>query len=452
MKRAAEWVSASGRRRFFTWDAWEPLVKFAIVAGGLAVIFAAVQSDLLFGDSLRHLLRGRNRLIRWLFVGGNMVFLFSLALRTVLWFRYRGYDSTRVGEWPAVTVLVPAYNEGETVFTAICAAAAGDYPADRLRIIAVDDGSTDDTYLHMERARRLHPDRVTLFRFRRNRGKRRALCLGIRRARTPYIVTVDSDTRLEPNALRELLTPLILHPDLGAVTGRIRIWNEGANLLTRMLKTNFAMAFDFTRAIQSTYATVFCTSGAFSAYRRSMVLPLLKPWLEQTFLGRRCTFGEDRSLANFLLRGGCGTVFQRSAVACTKVPETLVGILKMMIRWARSNIRESLVFAGFVFSPSRRGRRILPFLELLFTSMLVVVHLVLFYYFLFSGLYQPSFILRAAAYSFVFGFFYMLYYLRIEGRRDLPYMVAFSLFSSVFMVWIFTIAGLSLQHRGWSTR
>lgn len=440
------------KRKRWSWENIEPVAKFMVLLLALGLVIWALQKDLLFNVWLQRVLKDRSPFFRYMFVVNAALFLCALVLRTILWFRYRPQDSRRVLEWPEITVVVPAYNEGETVFNTICSVAANGYPEDKLNIIAVDDGSKDDTYSHMERARDTFPERVQLVRFPENRGKREGIYQAYLAGNAPFLVTVDSDTRLEPGSLKELVTPLVLDPKLGAVTGRIKIWNGGANLLTRMLKANFAMAFDFTRAIQSTFSTVFCTSGAFSVYRRSILDEIIHKWHGQTFMGRRCTYGEDRSLTNHILRTGAGAVFQRTATAFTEVPEKLFKILKMLTRWGRSNIRESIVFSKIMFARTRKGNMLMPFLEFLFTIAIVFIHIGMFYYFLFSGLVNGDFILRAMAYTVMFGFFYMLYYIRIEGFSDFPYILVFSVFSAVFMVWIFTVAFFTVNTRSWSTR
>jgi len=193
-------------------------------------------------------------------------------------------------------------------------------------------------------------------------------------------------------------------------------------------------------------------SGAFSAYRKNILDRVIDTWRVQTFMNRPCTYGEDRSLTNHILKEGYGTIYQREAVSFTKVPEKITSILKMLTRWARSNIRESIVFARFMFNPNRTGNRTLPFVEFFSIVSLMVLHFFWFYYFLFSGFMTGNLVFRVLAYSVLFGFFYMLYYMRIEGKRDFPYVVVFSLFSTIFMVWIFTTAGLTLTKRSWSTR
>ena len=57
-----------------------------------------------------------------------------------------------------LTVVIPAYNEGPMVQKSILSAIGSDYPADKLHVICVDDGSQDDTFLYMERARGQNPE------------------------------------------------------------------------------------------------------------------------------------------------------------------------------------------------------------------------------------------------------------------------------------------------------
>jgi hyaluronan synthase len=436
-----------------SWDRWEPAFRLAVVLAGAAVLAWSLWTGRLFPGLAGGVPETQyGRLLRLLLAATSAIFLSSLLWRTAFWFRYVPVDSRRVGEWPAVTVALPAFNEGAAVFATVASIVANDYPAEHLRIIAVDDGSRDDTHAHLLRAAETFPGRMEVLRFPVNRGKRQALYEVFRRAVTPVVVTVDSDTQLAPDALRELVAPLVLQPRLGAVTGRIRILNRRANLLTRMLDVNFAMAFDFTRAIESTFSSVFCTSGAFSAYRTGPLRQVADSWLGQRFLGRPCSYGEDRSLANFILRLGYGTAFQRTALARTRVPESLGRILKMLTRWARSNIRESIVFTSVMFHPNRRGNRVWPALEFLSTSVLVLLHLIWFYALLASGLVGGEFLLRALASTVLFGALYMLYFIRIEGGREFPYALAFTLFCSPLMVGIFTVAGFTLTSRSWSTR
>lgn len=439
-------------KSMFNWDMWEPVVRFSILVFGITVIAIALKQNMLFHWEFYQMGSQASLAFKYMLFFSSLIFVSSLAFRTYLWFKYRAYDSSLIEDWPEITVVIPAFNESEIIFQTICSIAGSNYPQEKLKIISIDDGSTDDTYSHMKRAADQFPHLVELIRFSKNQGKRKALYQAYKKSTTPFILTVDSDTRLDVNAIREILSPLILNEKIGAVTGRIKIWNSSANLFTKMLNAHFAMAFDFTRAIQSTFSSVLCLSGAFAVYRSEVLHQVLEKWLNQKFLNKSCTYGEDRSLTNHILRSGFGTFYQRKAYAFTIIPPQLQNILKMLTRWARSNIRESIIFSGFMLSEKRRGNRILPFLEFFSTVSLLILHFIWFYYFLFSGFIDTHLIFRILAYSILFGFFYMLYYLRIEGKKDFPYVLIFSIFSSIFTIWIFTTAGLTLTKKSWSTR
>jgi hyaluronan synthase len=81
----------------------------------------------------------------------------------------------------------------------------------------------------------------------------------------------------------------------------------------------------------------------------------MKAWVNQTFMGVPATIGEDRALTNLVLQSGYRVVYQREAVVLTKIPATFQGLRRMLLRWARSNVRESLVMATFMLGRFRRG-------------------------------------------------------------------------------------------------
>lgn len=435
-----------------TWDKWEPLFRFTVFVGALIIIIFAFKEKILFSWQVNTITEKANIFFKYILFTSGLIFVSSLAFRTYLWFKYKPYGSTKITDWPKITVIIPAYNEGKTIYETVLSVVNCSYPKRKMKIITVDDGSNDDTYLYMKRIKTQFPRQINLIRFPKNKGKRQALYEAYKKYKSPYIITVDSDTILEKNAIKEILSPLIINKKIGAVTGRIKVINNRANVFTRMLNAHFAMAFDFTRAIQSTYASVFCLSGAFSAFKSSVLNRVINRWVKQKFLNKSCTYGEDRSLTNHILRTGFGTFFQRSAISYTIVPEKLKNILKMLTRWARSNIRESIIFSSIMWNSKRKGNRILPFVEFFSTNSLMILHFILFYYFLFSGFINGHFLFRVLSYSVLFGFLYMLYYFRIEGKGDFPYILVFSIFSSIFMIWIFTAAGFTLTKQSWSTR
>ena len=116
-------------------------------------------------------------------------------------------------------MLIPAYNEGAMVQQAIESAASARYPKERLEIIAVDDGSTDDTWKYIQEAAERHEGVVKALRQPRNMGKRAALARGFKQARGEVVVTLDSDSSLDRNALLAITGPF-RDPKVGAVAGK----------------------------------------------------------------------------------------------------------------------------------------------------------------------------------------------------------------------------------------
>ncbi|TMA42310.1 MAG: glycosyltransferase family 2 protein, partial [Deltaproteobacteria bacterium] len=158
--------------------------------------------------------------------------LFLLLFRTMLWLRYRPAAAATFADAPPLTVIIPAYNEGPMVARSIESVAAADYPRSRLQIVVVDDGSTDDTWEYVSRAASRDPGLITTIRFAGNRGKRAALEAGFLHARGEIVVTIDSDSVIDRAALLAMGGPF-RDPRVGAVAGRVAVYNAGAGMLPR---------------------------------------------------------------------------------------------------------------------------------------------------------------------------------------------------------------------------
>ncbi|MCP5208890.1 MAG: glycosyltransferase [Hahellaceae bacterium] len=278
---------------------------------------------------------------------------FLLAWQVSFALRYKSFKRLPEAQLPTVTVVIPAYNEGAQILETVRTVMASEYPHDRVQIICVDDGSKDDTWKWMCQAHQEFSDNVIIARQPFNQGKREALMSGFAKATGEVVVTLDSDSEVLPNTLAELVSPFVADARIGSVAGNVRVLNLAAGMIPKMLEVSFTSAFDFIRAGQSVYGGVFCTPGALSAYRTSVLLSLIGEWSKQTFMGKPATIGEDRALTNLVLASGHRVVYQRHAVVMTKVPTTYTSLRKMLTRWARSNVRESLVMFNFVFSDFR---------------------------------------------------------------------------------------------------
>lgn len=425
-------------------------LRVAILAGLVALAWYTLAADL-----FRPILQAAEandwaRLVRRPSVIWASMGLLLLSVRTLLWLRYRPAAPATMAEAPRLTVVIPAYNEGPMVAKSIDSVAAAHYPHDRLEIFAVDDGSRDDTWQHIRRAAARHPGLVVARRLPRNMGKRHALAEGIRRASGEVIVTIDSDSVIEPEALLSLAGPF-RRARVGAVAGKVTVVNREQGLIPRMLAVRFILSFDLLRAAQSTYGTVYCCPGALTAYRASALLPLLDGWLHQTFLGAPCTFGEDRGMTNLLLEAGFDTVYQRTAVVKTIVPWTYGKLCRMYLRWNRSYVREEIRFARIVWRRPWRAM-LMSLLETTITNLRYPVSYAVLGFLVVLVPSHPLVLVRLLFVMGLVSLFNMLYYLRSERSMDFLYGVLYAYFSFFALFWIFPYAVFTVRARGWLTR
>jgi len=248
---------------------------------------------------------------------------------------------------PHVAIVMPAFNEQEAIAASLRSLLALEYPPSKLELVAVNDGSTDATIAEMRQVADESDGRVRVIDFPENRGKRAAMAAGIRDTSAEVIVFVDSDSVVEPGALRKLVQPLN-DPRVGAVCGHADVLNVRETWLTRMQAVRYFVAFRVVKAAESVFHAVTCCSGCFSAYRREAIIPRLEWWESQTFLGVESTFGDDRSLTNCVLRDW-RILYEKNAVSHTIVPTSFRAFVKQQTRWKRSWTRESLMVSRFIW-------------------------------------------------------------------------------------------------------
>ena len=373
-----------------------------------------------------------------------------LVFRMCAWLAYRSFPPIAHSEAPRLTVVIPVYNEGAMVLKAIESVAHTDYPRERLEIIVVDDGSTDDTWSFIYRAAKQYPGLVTTLRHAKNQGKREALAKGFAQATGDIIVTIDSDSVVERSALLALAGPFH-DPRVGAVAGKVAVYNRHQGLIPRMLQVRYVLSFDLLRTVESAYKNVFCCPGALTAYRTTALRRVLEPWRRQSFLGSRCTFGEDRALTNFLFAAGYDAVYQRSAVVHTLVPTTYSKLCKMFLRWDRSYVREELRFAHIVAKRPLHIALIAVF-DRIMTNLRYPVGYFSIGLLLVHGFAHPLMFARMLTAVGLMSLLNMFYYLCSEPSADFLYGVLYSYFSLFALSWIFPYAAITVRARSWLTR
>ncbi|KAJ3290952.1 Hyaluronan synthase 3 [Rhizoclosmatium sp. JEL0117] len=154
------------------------------------------------------------------------------------------------------------------------------------------------------------------------------------------ILTTDSDTVFDANALNALSNELLQNPLVGAVAGECRIINRWDSFISYISDVRYHFAFNIERACQSYWNAVVCVSGPIGMYRTAALTSIMDPWVHQTFFKQKCTYGDDRHLTNLYLNGGWKIVYTPEAFCYTASPTTVFGFFTQQTRWSKSFYRE----------------------------------------------------------------------------------------------------------------
>ncbi len=370
-----------------------------------------------------------------------------------LYIKYKPVKSVQNSELPKCTVIVPAYNEGKLVYDTLLSLADSDYPADKLQILGIDDGSKDDTWDWLQKAKNVLGDRLTIFQQPKNMGKRHALYKGFKIGTGDVFVTVDSDSIVDENTLKNLVSPFVAKQDCGAVAGNVRVLNKENGIIPKMLNVSFTFSFEFVRSAQSALGSVFCTPGALAAYRKDAVMNCLDEWINQSFLGQPSTIGEDRALTNMILKQGLHVYFQKNALVYTNIPERYKNLYKMFIRWERSNVRENIMMSKFAFKNFREGSttgtRIILMMQWLKLVMAIPLLLILTF---FVATHPILFIASTLSGVLVFSSIQMIFYAKKYNFNEALLAYAYSIFYMFTLFWLTPYAIITAGRSGWLTR
>ncbi len=432
----------------FTGKCWGRWLILAVIAGLTIFVCTQYYSCWAAEDSL-----GRVSLLATVVVL-LCPLLYFLLIAIVRYWVYQEVPTVSEAELPFCTVIVPAYNEGASIEASLSSICENGYPADKLEVIAINDGSIDDTLLWMNRAAERYPQLIKVIDCEENRGKREALYRGFHQGHGEVFITIDSDSIIEHGALAKMVSPLVRDPGVGAVSGNVKVANRDAGVSPPMIDAGFTFAFDFIRSGQSVFQRVFCTPGALSAYRREMLMPLLDEWLRQTFMGQPAGIGEDRALTSLFLRQEYGVVMQRSAVILTNVPECYRGICKMLLRWERSNIRENLEMFKFIFHDFRLSdlRRWFMLVTLLQYTLMTLLPVLMIWFSLYNiYLTNGKILLSIIAMSVLWSTLPAAINLERESKL-VWYSYFYGVFHALTLFWVIPYAFFTVGNSRWMTR
>lgn len=345
-----------------------------------------------------------------------------------------------------IAVLIPCYNEEPILFLRSLQSvmkARGNKD-----IFVIDDGSVRG----MDK-RRLKAGceklGIGIHFFEANQGKRHALYHGVKHMISDhdFVVTIDSDTLLDKDALIRVVEPL-KNSRVGASTGDVLLLNEKQNLLTRMIGAYYWIGLEIFKKAQSALGIVVCCSGCLAAYRTDVLKDIIEEFVQQRFLGENCTHSEDRHLTNLVLRDGYQVKFTSAAISYTSTPHTIKGFLKQQQRWKRGYIREATYTLSYAWK-----RHPLLFLQIFLCELTIPFFAFgLMLTLLVTIVVDPGMFLKVILPSWIVFMFVRYVHILFYGKRKIPGLLIYMLFYEIFLYWQFIYALFTVRNKSWITR
>ncbi len=261
----------------------------------------------------------------------------------------------------STSVIVPSYREDPKILMRCLESWRSQNPGEIIIVIDVDDVEAQRQLAEVDDPRL----KVIVY---KHHGKRSALGVGIRAAVNDILVFCDSDTAWEPGLLDAVQMPFV-DPVVGGVGTQQNVYQRHTSIWRRIADWLVNLRYyDYVPAM-SRKGGVICLSGRTAAYRRSVILPVVKNLEDEFFLGRRCIAGDDGRMTWLTIASGYKTVHQSNARAISMFPSSLRAFMRQRIRWSRNSYRCYLtaLWKGWLWRTSMISR--ITVLQILLTPV-----------------------------------------------------------------------------------
>lgn len=286
-------------------------------------------------------------------------------------------------ELPFVSLLIPAYNEEQTIEETIRHASNLNYP--NYEVIVINDGSKDRTLEILSLIQDSYP-KLRIVNVVVNKGKANALKQGVLASKGEIIATIDSDAILDKDALNYVI-PHFTAPNngerVGAVTGNPRIRNR-TGLLSKIQLVEYASIIGLIKRTQRVLGKVMTVSGVFVVFRKKA---LLDAGMWDTDL-----ITDDIGVTWKLQRRFWDIRYEPKALCWMLVPESIKGIWKQRLRWTQGGIevilRHSDIFLDW------RQRRLFPvYIEQMLSILWAIIWFISSIIFLYQFIFLHQFLM-----------------------------------------------------------
>ncbi len=262
-------------------------------------------------------------------------------------------------EYPSVTFLIPCWNEEDSVLATLGSVLNLDYPKDKFHIIAIDDGSTDNTWKNLQQF--ADHEQVMLL-TKENGGKHSALNHALNFLKTELVVSYDADTKINPEAMKNAAYYFIKDKALMALGGTVLI-DKPKTIVQKAQEIEYEI-FSFTKKMLGLADAVFVVPGAFSVFRKE-VFDIVGGYKNAHNL-------EDIELTIRMQKAGLKVRHAHDAIVWTKGPDTVKKLYKQRLRWSYGFIMNMLDYKAMLFNRKYKNFGVFTLPMTIFTYVILL--------------------------------------------------------------------------------
>ena len=238
-------------------------------------------------------------------------------------------------EIPTLSLIIPAYNEEDTIAMTIDSALDIDYPRDKYDIIVVNDGSTDST---LEKAKKFEDNENVTIIDKENGGKGSALNAGVRESDADVVACVDADSILKEDSLKHMVAEM--GDEYAGVASAMKV-HEPGNMLQKLQWVEYIVGI-FTRNIMGLMNAIHVTPGPLSVYRRDKLI--------EVGMFDEDSLVEDQEICFRLQEEHYKIGHSSRAEVYTVAPSTWEEFKAQRYRWYRGSLETAIQYKHMLFN------------------------------------------------------------------------------------------------------
>lgn len=244
------------------------------------------------------------------------------------------FKDEKLDEYPFVSILVPAHNEGKVIGKTVESLLSLDYPIDKMELIVINDNSSDNSKDILQNIKNrynkynftiINTDNIT-----GGKGKSNALNIGYQVAKGDFIAIYDADNTPEKTALRYLIQTIVKDSTLGAVIGKFRTRNKEKNILTKFINIE-TLSFQWIAQAGRRQLLGICIIPGTNFVLRRTTIEKLGGWDTKAI-------AEDTEISFRIYKMGQRITYVPQSVTWEQEPETINVWIKQRTRWVKGNI------------------------------------------------------------------------------------------------------------------